>query len=162
MSDARYSIREATEEDYGELCEVFEEVDALHRVALPHVFREPVGPARSKEFISGIIANEDAALLVAEGDGRIIGLVYIIVREASDIPIVVPRRYAVIDAIVVRKRFRRSGVGRWLAERAHRWAIDKGVTQVELNVWEFNRGAIAFYERLGYTTAYRKMWRPLL
>jgi GNAT superfamily N-acetyltransferase len=35
-------------------------------------------------------------------------------------------------------------------ERAHRWALDKGVSEVELSVWDFNEGAIAFYENLGY------------
>ncbi|MEG3839889.1 hypothetical protein [Microcoleus sp. herbarium14] len=30
------------------------------------------------------------------------------------------------------------------------------MTQIELGVWEFNEGAIAFYEKLGYETAYRK------
>jgi len=108
----------------------------------PHVFREPDGPARTKEFISGIIANEDAALFVAERDGQIIGLVHILVREAPDIPVMVPRRYAVIDDLIVRRNFRRFGVGRALLERAHRWAADKQATQVELNVWEFNQTAI--------------------
>ncbi|HAL62375.1 MAG TPA: N-acetyltransferase [Chloroflexi bacterium] len=156
-----FSIREATREDYERLCELFAEGDTLHREALPHVFREPDGPARTKEFISGIIANEDAVLFVAERDGEIIGLVYILVRETPDIPIMVPRRYAVIDDLIVRKDSRRFGVGRALVERAHRWAVDKQVTQVELNVWEFNQTAIAFYEKLGYRTASRKMWRSL-
>lgn len=31
------------------------------------------------------------------------------------------------------------------------------MTQIELGVGEFNEGAIAFYEKLGYETAYRKM-----
>ena len=30
------------------------------------------------------------------------------------------------------------------------------MTQIELGVWEFNEGAIAFYEKLGYETAYQK------
>jgi len=155
------SIREANQEDYEGLCEVFAEVDALHREALPHVFRQPDEPARTKEFISGIVADEDAALLVAENDGEIVGLVQILIREAPDIPIMVPRRYGVIDNLAVKKGVRRSGVGRALIERAHRWAWDKGATQVELYVWEFNKEAITFYEKLGYRTASRKMWRVL-
>jgi len=37
----------------------------------------------------------------------------------------------------------------------------QGVKEVELNVWEFNQDAISFYEKLGYTTVSRKMWRSL-
>jgi len=67
----------------------------------------------------------------------------------------------VIDSLAVKEGFRRSGVGRALMERAHQWARDKGVTQVELGVWEFNEGAMAFYEKLGYRPASRKMRRVL-
>ena len=159
--DMEFSIREANQEDYKGLCGVFAEGDALHCDALPHVFREPDGPVRTEEYISGIIADENAALFVAESDGQIIGAVHIFVREAPDIPIVVLRWYAVIDNLVVMKRFHRSGVGQSLVEEAQRWAVDKKLNQVELNVWEFNKGAIAFYEELGYRTASRKMWRSL-
>ncbi len=156
-----FAIREAVLKDYEELCEVFEEVDVLHREALPHVFREFDGPARTKGYISGIIADGNSALFVAEHDGQIIGLVHISVRKSSDIPVIVPRRYAVMENLAVKEEFRRSGVGRVLVEIAHQWALDKEITQVELNVWEFNKGAIAFYEQLGYTTASRKMWKSL-
>lgn len=159
--DMNFSIREATQGDYEGLCDVFAEVDTLHRKALPHVFREPDGPARTKEYISGLIANEDVSLFVAEREGQIIGLVQTIIRQAPDIPIMVARQYAMIGDLVVRKRFRRSGVGQSLVEGAHQWALDKGVAQVELSVWEFNKEAIAFYEKLGYRTASRRMWNFL-
>ena len=45
-----------------------------------------------------------------------------------------------------------------LLAQAHDWAAPRSAAQIELNVWEFNRGAIEFYERCGYTTASRKMW----
>jgi len=153
--------REANQEDYEELCEVIAEVDALHCEAVPHVYRPPDGPARSKDYIASVIADDNAALFVAQSDGEIVGLIQILVREAPEIPIMVPRRYAVINTLAVKRGFRRLGVGRALIERAHRWAQEKGATQGELSVWEFNGGAIAFYEKLGYRTASRRMWRAL-
>jgi hypothetical protein len=44
---------------------------------------------------------------------------------------------------------------------AQAWAIAKGATSVELNVFEFNQKAIAFYEGLGYQTLSRKMSNDL-
>jgi len=155
------SIRQATEEDYEALCALLAEGDALHREALPHVFREPDGPSRSQEFVSSLIADENAALFVAEHEGQVIGCVDVFIREAPDVPIMVPRRYAVIGTLVVAEAFRRAGVGRALVERAQQWAASKQATQVELNVWEFNEAAIVFYEGLGYETTRRQMWRPL-
>lgn len=156
-----FLIRQATDNDYGGLCEVFEEGDAFHREALPRVFREPDGPARTRGYVSSIIADDSACLFVAEHGSQIIGLVLTFVREAADIPIMASRRYAVIDNLVVKTKFRRFGVGQALLDRAHRWVSRRGVTDVELNVWEFNKGAIAFYEKMGYATASRKMWKSL-
>jgi len=154
-----FSIREAVTADYEGMCEVFEEIDACHREALPHIFQKPDRIARTREYISDIIACKDAALFVAEYKSQLIGLVHINVRETPDIPLMVPRRYAVISDLIVKKRFHRFGVGRSLVETAYQWALNKGLTEIELSVWEFNEGAIAFYERLGFTTASRMMWK---
>ena len=156
-----FSIRKATEGDYEDLCALYAEVDALHRDAVPGVFRTPGGPPRTKEFVCGILADESAALFVAESNGRIVGMACARIRQAPEIPILVPRRYARIEELVVLKRFQRQGIGRALADKAHEWALGKQVGQVELNVWEFNAAAISLYEKLGYKTAYRTMWRKL-
>jgi RimJ/RimL family protein N-acetyltransferase len=31
-----------------------------------------------------------------------------------------------------------------------KWAFEKGITRIELNVWGFNKRAMAFYDNLGY------------
>lgn len=41
------------------------------------------------------------------------------------------------------------------------WAVAKGAASVELNVYEFNKNARFFYERLGYRTISRKMSKGL-
>ncbi len=159
------SIRKANLEDYQALCELCAEVDALHHEALPHVFREPSEPARTKESVSNIIASEEAALFIAESNqpyGKVIGFVHVEVREAPDAPILVPQRYGWIQDIVVAKDWRRLGVGQKLAQRAEGWLLEHGVHEVRLWVWEFNEGATAFYEETGYTTASRMMWKALV
>ena len=156
-----FSIRPALAEDYEGLCQVFAEVDALHREALPHVFRAADGPARSREYISGLLADENAALFVAESVGEITGFVFAFLRQAPDTPLHVPRRYAMIDTLAVKEKCRRAGLGRALMERAEQWGRDHGASEVDLSVWEFNQEAIAFYERLGYETTLRRMARPL-
>ena len=156
-----YTIREATPDDYEALLPVFDEGDAHHRHALPHIFCDPDGPSRSKAYVNALLADEDSAIFVAECEGQIVGEVKVALRETRDIPILVPRRYAHVDTLTVLQAYRRAGIGRALMERAHRWALDKDVTEVELNVWEFNVGALAFYEDLGYTTTRRTMSKHL-
>jgi N-acetylglutamate synthase-like GNAT family acetyltransferase len=94
---------------------------------------------------------------VAQLEDHVAGLVVAHLREAPDMPILFPRRHIVVDTLVDRERFRRSGIGRALMQRIHDWAEAHGVAEIELTVWEFNGPARAFYECLGYGTVGRRM-----
>ena len=155
------SVRKATADDYNSLCELFDEGDALHRDYLPHIFQTPGGAAREKDYYLGLIADEDVALLVAEAGENLVGFVHAIVRDSPALPILVPRRYAIVDGIVVRSGFQNQGIGRILMDKMQEWAIAKSATSIELNVYEFNSAAISFYERLGYQALSRKMRKEL-
>ena len=108
-----------------------------------------------------MIADESVGLFVAEREAQLVGLVHIVIKDTPDIPILVPRRYTVIDNLVVKGGLRRSGIGRALMTEAHDWAITKGAKLVELNVNDFNEAALALYERLGYKTFSRQMSKSL-
>ena len=156
-----FYIREVNEKDYKKIRELFREADVLRHKNLPHVFRGAGGPEETKKFISSIIANKDAGFFVAERESEIIGAILVLLRETSGNSIMMPPRYAWIGDLAVRKKFRRSGVGRSLVEKAHQWSLGKGVSQIELNVWEFNKEAIIFFRILGYKTIKRTMRRSL-
>jgi ribosomal protein S18 acetylase RimI-like enzyme len=157
----KLSIREAVASDYDDLCALFDEGDALHRENLPRVFRKPGGAARSKDYVLALVADEAVGIFVAQVGDRLVGSICVTIRESPELPIFVRRRYAVVDNVVVKEEFRRAGIGRSLMEKAHAWALAQGADSIELNVWEFNLGAIEFYRTLGYETASRKMSRRL-
>jgi ribosomal protein S18 acetylase RimI-like enzyme len=154
-------IREATLEDERGLMAIFEQVDALHRRAVPHIFQKPDRPAWTRELISAFIKDENTYLLVAENNGEIVGFALLFIRQAPPIPIMVPRRYAIVENLAVTEKCQRQGIGRSLMEAAENWAIDQKLNQIELNVWEFNQKAIAFYKRLGYRAKSWQMWKDL-
>ena len=154
-------IRRVVEQDYEVFCKLFNEVNELHRLARPDIFRQPVGAIMEQEFFLDLITDEKAAIFFAESAGRPAGFVTVVVRETPDNPVLVSRRYAVVDTLAVRPAFHRTGVGRALMQRAEEWAASQGVNVVELNVHEFNQGAQAFYQRLGYTTLTRRMSKKL-
>lgn len=155
------SIRKARRQDYPALVDLFSQIDALHRQALPHLFQEARGPSRTRTYIERILDDDDAALLVAEREDRLVGAIHVLLHEALGIPILTPRRYAVIDTLVVDSTCRRSGVGQALMAEAETWARTKGAQAIELTVWEFNQDAAAFYRTLGYETINRRMWKPV-
>lgn len=154
-------IRKAETEDYSSLIDLFDEIDAVHRDHHPRIFQKPDGPVREIEHYMGLISDENTIVFVAELEGKILGFVQAIVRDASDIPILVPRRYAIIDGIVVMSKYKKRGIGGMLMKRIEEWAKEKDVSSIELNVFEFNEEAITFYESLGYKTLSRKLSKDL-
>ena len=155
------TIRKATPDDYCALCELFNEVDALHRDSLPRIFQQPKGAAREADYYLGLLTDDNTVILAAEAGEDILGYVHAIVRDAPVFPVFVPRRYAVVDSVVVKSAFKNQGIGRRLMDQAQAWAIAHGATSIELNVYEFNETAIAFYDGLGYRTLSRKMSKDL-
>ena len=165
----RFSIRAATEDDIDALNQIIGDVDALHREHLPHIFQEPDGPARDREYMLGVLADESCGFFVAEAEepiasrteGAILGFVQLTIRDTPPIPILVPRRIAFVETLAVREDARRAGIGRALMDQAERWVEESGATEIDLNVHEFNQVAIGFYHSLGYTTSSRRMSKRL-
>jgi GNAT superfamily N-acetyltransferase len=162
ISANSWTIRLATLGDIEGIAQIFLEVDELHIQNLPHVYQRPNGLQTIREdYLTDMLASPDNRLLIAEMGGEPIGAVLAILREAAPSPLYVPRRFVVVDTLCVRRAFQRLGVGRALMEAVHVWGKEKGACAVELTVWEFNAGALAFYQKLGYRTANRRMWIDL-
>ncbi len=152
-------VRRAESGDYAALCRLLEGVDRLHRERLPHVFRAPEGPARSREYIEGLLQDAQALVLLAEADGEAAGCLVALLRARPPLPIFVPGQTVLVDALAVDPAWQRRGIGRALMAGADAWAAENGADVVELNVHEFNGGAVAFYQALGYQTVMRRMAR---
>ena len=154
-------IRKATAEEYETLYELFDELDALHRSNLPHLFQEPSGPVRQQGYFQGLIADKNTLLLVAGVGEKVVGFVHAVIRDAPSIPVFIPQSSVIVDGIGVKAGFQNKGIGRMLMDSVHEWSVSKGAATIELNVYEFNKSAIAFYQSLGYETLSRKMSKSL-
>jgi diamine N-acetyltransferase len=156
-------IRRAVEQDYEIYCDLFNVVNEMHRLALPEIFQRPVGRIMEQDYFLSLLKDEHVAIFLAceANADQAVGLVAILIRESPPHPVLVPRRYAVVDTLAVRPAFHRKGVGRALMLQAEEWAASQGVDVVELNVFEFNQGAQAFYQRMGYATHNRKLNKKL-
>jgi ribosomal protein S18 acetylase RimI-like enzyme len=132
-----------------------------HRQAVPQHFRATDSPPPTREFIADLLAQGNGAFLLAEAEGEVIGFATVRAGDAPDKPFLQPARVAVVDSLGVLDAWQGKGAGRALMAAAETWARDHGAERLHLNVWEFNQGAIAFYERLGYRAFSRNMWRKL-
>jgi ribosomal protein S18 acetylase RimI-like enzyme len=154
-------VREAAPADYEAMSALFEEVDALHTEARPDVFCDPPTPGRSVAFFDSKREAQGAAVFVAQLDGLVVGCAIARLNLIPDIPILRAGRLAYLEELVVAPQCRRRGVGEALMRRVEDWARNQQVARLELTVWEFNRGAIEFYQTLGYATNHRRMGRNL-
>jgi diamine N-acetyltransferase len=154
-----FNIRPAGPSDFKRLARLFEELDEFHRCQRPRLSGKPQGPARAFEEIEGMIAGPDSTILVAEDSAfpHLVGLATVQLGDTPACAIQPSRRIAEIAHLGVARHARRHGVGRALMREALRFAEGRAATAVELGVHEFNAGAIAFYEALGFRTVTRRM-----
>ncbi len=145
MLDVR--IRLATLDDYPGFARVAREVQEHHVAAVPTVFRS-VAVAVPEEYFAQLVTDDDADVIVAEFAGEIAGYAVLLHRRAAR-DLLVPRAYAFIENFGVAAAHRREGIGRRLTQACIARAKERGATSLELDCWEANQEAIAFYTSIG-------------
>ncbi len=156
-----YAIREARPKDLDDLYAVFSLTDSMHREAHPEIFQEASDLSDIKVYLLTRIKADDAAVFVAEYQSNIIGAVIASVRQTPDYSILVQQTYVGVENLVVEEAFRHQGVGQALMDQVNQWVEKLGLKYIELTVWDFNAGAQAFYEKLGYQTLHHRLRKDL-
>jgi ribosomal protein S18 acetylase RimI-like enzyme len=149
-------IREATKEDYLDLLPIASESQAQHAEAHPERFQRGVAGLPEDYFLS-LLEDEASTVYVAEVEKRIGGYVIVEFQHESYLDILIPRDVAFIRDITVLRAHQGKGVGHLLFQQCVEWAKAKGAASLDLMVWNFNKRAIAFYERQGMETLTRTM-----
>ena len=141
--------REATLEDLPSICLIGEEVNILHHTAWPHIFTAADNPMKHSEHWGRSIQAENAETFVVENNNQLVG--FITVKILSDKnSLVHPTPYCSIGSFVVSQQSRGLGIGRELMRCAERWAIENGIKDIRLRVYDFNKNALNLYLELGY------------
>lgn len=154
-------FRNAIIDDYKGLCEVYVELDELHRINHPELFIQPIDCARAKEYISGIISDDDKALFVAEANSRIVGFAECFILKSSIFPVIINRKWIQLDNIAVKRDYQNSNIGSLLLEKVIEWSKFKKVDRIELKVYSFNNNAIEFYSKKGFENLNKTMYLNL-
>jgi ribosomal protein S18 acetylase RimI-like enzyme len=102
------------------------------------------GVGEERRYIRAVLRHPDAALLVGELDGEIVGRLSLM-RDPH------PSSAHVADlGLMVARALRRRGIGSALMAAAESWARQAGVEKLELHVFPHNQPAINLYTKLGY------------
>lgn len=149
-------VRMAEAADLVRVNELRREVNELHVQGKPEVFKPGFGE-ELESYIHTIFEAPDRDILVAEDAGLIIGFACLREIVRPETPYMKERRYIEVDEFGVAAAHRRCGAGRAMFEEILRIAKERGFDRIDLNMWEFNEGALKFYESVGLKTYRRYM-----
>lgn len=100
---------------------------------------------------------ENLVLLAERLDGRVVGVLFVSTRADY----FTGRPHAHVEVLALDPGSQGQGLGRQLMEEAERWARGMAYGAITLNVFDGNTRALALYERLGYRTETRHLWKAL-
>ena len=149
-------VRFARQEDLERVNELRKEVNELHVNGRPDIFKGGFGE-EIKNYIYNVWSADNKDILVAEREGIICGFACVQYVDRPESPYMKERKFYDIDEFGVDEKFRRQGVATELVEFAKEDAKNRGFEKIELNMWEFNEEALAFYEAVGFKTYRRYM-----
>jgi ribosomal protein S18 acetylase RimI-like enzyme len=158
---APIAVRKAAQADLPALGRLGALLMCMHHDFDAQRFMAP-GPSPERGyawFLGTQLAREDAAILVAEGDGAILGYVYAAVEPQSWQDLRDEAGY--IHDVVVDPDRRRQGVATALMEAALEWLRGRGVPRVVLGTASRNTSAQRLFARLGFRPTMIELTREL-
>ena len=150
------NVRPANENELSRVNELRKQVNDLHVEGKPDVFK-PGFPQELQDFIYDIWNDPEKEIIVAEQNGEICGFAVLHHINRPENPYMLERDFLDIDEFCVDEIYRRQGVATEMISFIREYAGKKGFHRIELNMWEFNKDALAFYEAAGFSTFRRYM-----
>lgn len=141
------SIRAARINDYQAVETIMQQVQQLHIGWRPDLYQhsETMLPFEVYEQ-----AVEAGTFFVAEYDGRVAGILWIVYRHTEN-PVQVMRDIIFIDSMGVDEKYRGKGIGHAFFDFLKELKDQKGYDGIELQVNAKNEAARKFYSDSGFT-----------
>ena len=142
------TVRFAREGDEETIASLLVDIHTLHAKGRPDLFGK--GHAKfDAEAVRRMFHSDDQPFFVADDGEGVVG--YAICKKIrNQNPVQGDYTTLYLDDLNVDERARRRGVGSALLNACRAYAKASGCYNLTLNVWAFNEGAIAFYQKNGF------------
>lgn len=140
-------IRRAEIKDIPGIIELLHQVDMVHHVLRPDLFK-PNTTKYDEQELETLMSDENKLVFVFE-DGMILGHAFCLVTEVKDDKLLQDIKTLYIDDICVDEKARGKHVGKALYEYVRDYAQSIGCNNITLNVWDGNDAALSFYRNMG-------------
>lgn len=149
-------IRLATHADAEAVNALRRQVNDLHALGKPEIFRYGFNEALRNHLFT-FLDEADKTVLVAENADGIVGFACLHFVDRPETPYSHARHVLHVDEFGVDEKHRRQGIGRTLFSGIQTLGTARGYDRIELDVWSFNEDALRFYESIGFRTYRRYM-----
>lgn len=149
------SIREATKSDYEVVHQIQKQVHEVHVNERPDHYKM-ADTTLDQEYFNNLIDGENTKVFLLEED-QPIAYSIITIKSPTERPILIPRKVVYMDDFGVDSKYRGKGVGKVFFDKIVEFAKSIEADSLELSVWEFNEGAVKFYESMNLKTKMRQM-----
>ena len=140
-------IRTANTSDIKRIIELLHQVNMVHHVIRPDLFKTHTTKYNEQELES--LLNDKNKPIFVYDDGEVRGYAFCQISEVKDNRLLQDVKTLYIDDICVDENARGQHVGKALYEYVRDYARSIGCHHITLNVWEGNDAALGFYRNMG-------------
>ena len=157
-------VRRANKNDIGRIIELLHQVDMVHHVLRPDLFK-PNTTKYNEQELEALMGDDSKPIFVFEAEAPspngasasakgqngsiILGHAFCLITEVRDDKLLQDIKTLYIDDICVDENARGKHVGKALYEFVRDYAKSIGCNNITLNVWEGNDAALSFYRNMG-------------
>jgi diamine N-acetyltransferase len=151
-------IRTAEIKDYEGIEKIAFENVKKHFEVLPQLFKLSETTIDKKVYDQVVTdKNSNYVILCACKDNEVVGFLLGEYQEVPESEDFIGMRYFYIRTLAVLEAMKRRGIGSLLFDYVKSYCKEKGISVIELDVYDFNQEAIKFYEKHGMSVLRTRM-----
>ena len=140
-------IRKANKGDIKGIIELLHQVNMVHHVLRPDLFK-PYTTKYSEMELESMMEDNSKPIFVYN-DGMVMGYAFCQITEVKGHQLLEDIKTLYIDDICVDENARGRHIGKAIYEYVRDYAKSIGCNNITLNVWEGNDAALSFYRNMG-------------
>jgi len=109
--------------------------------------------------LEGLLQNPRALVLVATHKNAIVSCGYAMEKQAK--PYLDHKTYAYLGFMFTKPEYRGKGLNGMILQNLKEWALENGLTEIRLTVYDENTAALRAYEKVGFKRHIIEMRWPL-
>lgn len=142
-------IRRAKEQDIPDIHRLLGQVEMVHHVGRPDLFKYKAVKYDNEELAELIKDDSRPIFVGVDEEENVLGYAFCIFQQYLDNNVMTDIKTLYIDDLCVDEKLRGRHVGKQLYEYVVAFAKEQGCYNVTLNVWSLNESAMKFYEACG-------------